>query len=432
MDRSMLDILACPACHARLEVEVEEEDEHGIYVGVLRCTECASTYPISHGVPNFVPPSDSNGKGREAELLDIPHRPFADPGFVSFKPLVFISHSSNDKENAVAIAGEFRSRGLSVWIDHERIKFGESIASAIELGLSQSTCITVLISSQFVASKWCRAEYEPLLKREIEEGTTLVLPILIDECEIPPLLSAKRYVDLRPSSPLSRTRQLDELASQVLAAAHDPSTLPSSRLVDTVRHSLNSLRPETLLQARSVNNPETARRLLQEVSSLIGRFEEYIDEINAVLAESKISSAFYGSANAVQEERLLRANRKLITLSSEMRSLYQQLDKRFSFTPETKRLIESITDTCAQIGIAEDFLVIELLSSDDIGRLVADESLGRLRAAHQPLVPDNLDHPFYPGELGPRMVRDYQLALIELNNYRIALKEAVEELARTA
>lgn len=442
MDRELLDILACPGCKGPLEVEVVEEDEQGIYVGSLLCARCSKTYPIVHGVPNFLPegtsasdfidneiPVTGRSASRSVESPQALNR--SGPGFVSFKPLVFISHSSQDKDTAIALATDLRSRGLSVWIDHERIKFGESISAAIELGLSQSKCIIVLISPSFVSSNWCRAEYEPLLKREIESGNTLVLPILIDDCELPPLLSSKRYVDLRPSSGVSRSRQLDELSSQILASAYDPSTLPSSKLVDTLRHTLTSLTPETLLQAKNVqDNRETGRLLLNEVSSLIDRFEEYIDEIASVLAESKISTHFYGSAHAIEKERILRANRKLITLSNEMRSVYRQLDKRFAFSPEAKDLIESIMHTCAQIGIAEDFLIIDLLSNAEVEQLLPDETLERFRGAHRPMQPDNLQHPFYPGEMGPRMVRDYHLALIELNNYRIALKEAVEDLER--
>jgi TIR domain len=128
-------------------------------------------------------------------------------------PLVFISHSSRDKESARWLATEFRNRGLEVWIDHERIKFGESIPKAIEEGLTQSVCIVVMLSPAFQESKWCRAEYEPLLVQEIERSGIFVIPLLIDSCDIPKLLSQKLYVDLR--QPSQRSRELDVLADQI-------------------------------------------------------------------------------------------------------------------------------------------------------------------------------------------------------------------------
>jgi hypothetical protein len=129
------------------------------------------------------------------------------------RPLIFISHSSHDKEAARRLASELRQRGAEVWIDHERIKYGESIPKAIESGLAQSACIVVLISPAFLESKWCRVEYEPLLVKEIEQGDIFVVPILIEDCEPPVLLSSKLYVDLQHEE--GRDKRLDELAEQI-------------------------------------------------------------------------------------------------------------------------------------------------------------------------------------------------------------------------
>lgn len=128
------------------------------------------------------------------------------------KPVVFISHSSKDKEFAVRLASELRARGLDIWIDHEQIKFGESIPAAIESGLKKSSYVIVVISPAFLTSKWCRAEYEPLIKREIESGGIWVVPVLIEDCEVPLMLAPKRHVDLRGVAEMSEN--LDDLSRQ--------------------------------------------------------------------------------------------------------------------------------------------------------------------------------------------------------------------------
>lgn len=43
------DQVACPVCHGALRAESER----------LVCTQCARTYPIIHGIPVLVPPSES-------------------------------------------------------------------------------------------------------------------------------------------------------------------------------------------------------------------------------------------------------------------------------------------------------------------------------------------------------------------------------------
>ena len=456
MDRNFADILACPVCKGKLRLTVEDEDDEGIYSGTLSCSPCSVDYPIKRGIASLFTPGETpsdlrdigmaiTGRGLEdhaptaaASLLERDDQSpstvstWHGSGFASFKPLVFISHSSRDKADATVLAAELRARGLSVWIDHERIKFGESIPTAIELGLSNSVCALVLVSSSFLSSKWCRAEYEPLLVREIDRDRLLVLPVLLDDCEIPVLLARKRYVDLRRSSHVSRRRQLDELADQVLASTRDESAQPSSKLVETLRHTLTSLSPAELLSAESVKgNMEVGRLLLEEVSGLVERFEEYVDEVASVLAESKVSSRFYGSAGAIDGARLVRANRKLITISREMRSIYQRLDAKFSLSPGAKELIDAVLKRCAQISVVEDFIVIQLLNDREIEATLQSGDLRmRFREAHASNSPDFLQHPVYPDIAGKLMVRDYQLALIELHNYRIALKEAVEDLAR--
>ena len=89
------------------------------------------------------------------------------------KGLAFISHSSRDKPTAAKLAEQLRLRDVDVWIDHERIKFGDSVSTTISDGLSTCDVILVLISSNFVESSWCRAEYESLLSKEIKAHWTV-------------------------------------------------------------------------------------------------------------------------------------------------------------------------------------------------------------------------------------------------------------------
>ncbi len=55
MKRDLLDILACPGCRAALELSAASESDGEIESGTLRCTACATEYPIVRFVPRFVP-----------------------------------------------------------------------------------------------------------------------------------------------------------------------------------------------------------------------------------------------------------------------------------------------------------------------------------------------------------------------------------------
>ncbi len=55
----------------------------------------------------------------------------------------------------------------------------------------------VVLSRASVESEWCKKELSSGLIRELEEKRVVVIPVLIEECEIPPFLRDKLYADFR-------------------------------------------------------------------------------------------------------------------------------------------------------------------------------------------------------------------------------------------
>ncbi len=60
MKRDLTDILACPVCKGKLELDVETEDEKEIVSGSLYCSKCEVHYPIVDTIPNLLPPDQRN------------------------------------------------------------------------------------------------------------------------------------------------------------------------------------------------------------------------------------------------------------------------------------------------------------------------------------------------------------------------------------
>ena len=61
MKPELMEILACPKCKGRLELNVEEQVEKEIVSGSLYCPKCEVHYPIRETVPNLLPP-DQRGQ----------------------------------------------------------------------------------------------------------------------------------------------------------------------------------------------------------------------------------------------------------------------------------------------------------------------------------------------------------------------------------
>ena len=57
MNRSLMDILACPVCKGTLELSVTQEEEGEIIEGNLWCESCGQDYPIEESIPNLLPPA---------------------------------------------------------------------------------------------------------------------------------------------------------------------------------------------------------------------------------------------------------------------------------------------------------------------------------------------------------------------------------------
>jgi SAM-dependent methyltransferase len=50
-----LDVMVCPACHEELRLRVDARPQAEILEGSLTCSGCEANYPITRGVPRFVP-----------------------------------------------------------------------------------------------------------------------------------------------------------------------------------------------------------------------------------------------------------------------------------------------------------------------------------------------------------------------------------------
>lgn len=108
---------------------------------------------------------------------------------------VFISHSSKDKEFAASLANDLRDLGHEPWLDQWKIRVGDCIPSEIERGVSGSDYVVVVLTPDAVSSGWVEKEWKTKYWEEIEKSKICVLPVLLKDCDVPPLLKIKKYAD---------------------------------------------------------------------------------------------------------------------------------------------------------------------------------------------------------------------------------------------
>lgn len=110
------------------------------------------------------------------------------------KARVFVSHSSKDKPFVRKLVEALKEHDLNVWFDEAEIKVGDSIVTRISEGLDSAYLIVVL-SKTSVASPWVQAEMNAGLMEQISGRGGVVLPVLIEPCDLPPLLRDRLYAD---------------------------------------------------------------------------------------------------------------------------------------------------------------------------------------------------------------------------------------------
>ena len=120
---------------------------------------------------------------------------------------IFISYSHSDKDFAETLATNLVQAKQNVWIDKWELNAGDSLIERIEGALGDADAILVLLSKASVQSEWCKKELRSGLVRELEEKSVLVIPVVLDDCEIPLFLREKMRVDFRKD----KDEQLDFL-----------------------------------------------------------------------------------------------------------------------------------------------------------------------------------------------------------------------------
>jgi hypothetical protein len=125
-------------------------------------------------------------------------RPAQSPGCVESEHVeetgwrVFISYAREDEGVATVLEGELERRGHRTWRDRSQLVGGEAWAAEIDAGLEAAEQVIVLLSPHSAASAQ--------VDRELRIATAQakrVIPILIEDCEPPELISHLNWIDWR-------------------------------------------------------------------------------------------------------------------------------------------------------------------------------------------------------------------------------------------
>lgn len=133
--------------------------------------------------------------------------------FVKTKDLLlFICHASEDKPFVESLCRFLDGQGVPVWYDRREIKVGDSIVQRVEHGLESASHVIVVLSGVAVQKSWVRRELSSTLMRQLANASVQLLPVVAEDCSVPPLLADIKYADCRAD----RQRGFSEVLDAVL------------------------------------------------------------------------------------------------------------------------------------------------------------------------------------------------------------------------
>lgn len=151
------------------------------------------------------------------------------------RPVAYICHTSEDKGSFVLpFAKKLSENGIKVSVDSWELSHGESLIEKIFTeGIKSADAFIIVISEFSVRKTWITEEMRPGLVKRITAHSKLI-PIVIDDCEIPESLRDVPLVTIRDVN--TGDREIKKIAESLYGGAV-PTTpeMPAKAAEETVR-----------------------------------------------------------------------------------------------------------------------------------------------------------------------------------------------------
>lgn len=136
---------------------------------------------------------------------------------------IFLCHSAQDKDAVRAIYARLRADGLNPWLDEENLVAGQNFDIEIHKAIRHSAAFLVFLSTHAVTKRgYLQKEIRRALAvaDEMPEGAIFLIPVRLEECDVPERLSHLHWVDL------FRPEGYPRLLRAVRASSEDEPSAP--------------------------------------------------------------------------------------------------------------------------------------------------------------------------------------------------------------
>jgi len=113
------------------------------------------------------------------------------------KYTTFLSHAHTDKKIVDELARWLSEVcGIAVWYDSKNLPVSSKIVSHLSKAVEESKSMILILSESSIRSGWVEEEYNAAMSQRTQFSNFKIIPIRIDECEVPSFLQTTKWIDL--------------------------------------------------------------------------------------------------------------------------------------------------------------------------------------------------------------------------------------------
>jgi TIR domain len=111
---------------------------------------------------------------------------------------VFISYAAEDRESVMRLGQRLRADGVDAWLDVDSLLPGQEWRAEISRAIHDADAMIVCLSTASATSKSLNMEVGAALEIQSQrpEGTIFLVPVRLEECTVPFLLTHYHWVDI--------------------------------------------------------------------------------------------------------------------------------------------------------------------------------------------------------------------------------------------
>ncbi len=141
---------------------------------------------------------------------------------------VYITYSHRDRDFVDRLCADLGRQGIEVWVDRVQLRAGTDWTNEVNRAIEQADAILVVMSKTSIESSWVADEVDLAMHLRVTDRR-LIMPLLIEDVEMPLRLGVFPYIDFRGEYQKGLNALIGRLPEMVHAAAPIAITEPKAK-----------------------------------------------------------------------------------------------------------------------------------------------------------------------------------------------------------